>query len=52
SVSMINIHPALPGQFDDTNVMCRGYGAFQRGEVDRLGAVIHHVVKVDSGDPL
>ncbi|KAI6043366.1 hypothetical protein EDC04DRAFT_2652774 [Pisolithus marmoratus] len=42
----------LPGQFDDTNAMRRGYEVFQRGDVDRLGVVIHHAVKVDSGDSL
>ncbi|KAG2157990.1 phosphoribosylglycinamide formyltransferase [Suillus bovinus] len=45
-VPMINIHPALFGQFD-------GFEAFQKGEVDELGIMVHCVVKeVDHGEPL
>ncbi|KAI6124755.1 formyl transferase-domain-containing protein [Pisolithus croceorrhizus] len=52
-IPVINIHPALPGQFDGANAIQRGYEAFQRGEVDRLGVMVHRVVaEVDRGEPL
>ncbi|KAI6108279.1 formyl transferase [Pisolithus sp. B1] len=53
SYSQINIHLALPGQFDGADAIQRGYEAFQRGEVDRLGVMVHRVVaEVDMGEPL
>ncbi|KAN0076697.1 Formyl transferase domain containing protein [Tylopilus felleus] len=49
-IPVINIHPALPGQFDGANAMERGFEAFQRGEVDRLGVMAHRVIaEVDRG---
>lgn len=52
-IPVINIHPALPGQFDGANAIQRGYDAFQRGEVDKLGVMVHRVVaEVDRGEPL
>ena len=53
STPVINVHPALPGAFDGTHAIERGYDAFQRGEVDRVGAMVHRVVKeVDRGEPV
>jgi formyltetrahydrofolate-dependent phosphoribosylglycinamide formyltransferase len=53
SIAVINLHPALPGAFDGTHAIERGYEAFQKGEVDRVGAMVHHVVKeVDRGEPV
>ncbi|KAI6008438.1 formyl transferase [Pisolithus marmoratus] len=52
-IPVINIHPALPGQFDGANAIQRGYEAFQRGEVDRLGVMVHRVIaEVDRGESL
>ncbi|KAH7889172.1 phosphoribosylglycinamide formyltransferase [Phlebopus sp. FC_14] len=52
-IPVINIHPALPGQFDGASAIQRGYAAFQKGEVDRLGVMVHRVVaQVDRGEPL
>ncbi|KAL4066907.1 formyl transferase-domain-containing protein [Scleroderma yunnanense] len=52
-IPVINIHPALPGQFDGANAIQRGYDAFQRGDVDKLGVMVHRVVaEVDRGEPL
>ncbi|KAF9242046.1 formyl transferase [Melanogaster broomeanus] len=52
-IPVINIHPALPGQFDGANAVERGFEAFQRGEVDRLGVMVHRVIaEVDRGAPL
>ena len=53
SIPVINIHPALPGAFDGTGAIERSYEAFQKGEVDRVGAMVHRVVKeVDRGEPV
>lgn len=53
SAPVINLHPALPGAFDGTHAIERSYEAFQRGEVDRVGAMVHRVVKeVDRGEPV
>lgn len=53
SAPVINLHPALPGAFDGTNAIERGFEAFQRGDVDRVGAMVHRVVKeVDRGEPV
>ena len=53
SAPVINLHPALPGAFDGTRAIERGYEAFQRGEVDAVGAMVHRVVKeVDRGEPV
>ncbi|KAH9986686.1 phosphoribosylglycinamide formyltransferase [Russula compacta] len=52
-VPVINLHPALPGAFDGAGAIERSYEAFQKGEVDRVGAMIHRVVKeVDRGEPV
>jgi len=52
-VPVINIHPALFGQFDGAGAVERGFEAFQRGEVDKLGVMVHRVIKeVDRGKPL
>ncbi|KAH0826864.1 phosphoribosylglycinamide formyltransferase [Lanmaoa asiatica] len=52
-IPVINIHPALPGQFDGANAMERGFEAFQRGEVDTLGVMVHRVIaEVDRGMPV
>jgi len=53
SAAVINLHPALPGAFDGAHAIERSYEAFQRGEVDRVGAMVHRVVKeVDRGEPV
>ncbi|KAF9220111.1 phosphoribosylglycinamide formyltransferase [Gyrodon lividus] len=52
-IPVINLHPALPGQFDGANAVERGFEAFQRGEVERLGVMVHRVIaEVDRGAPL
>jgi len=52
-IPVINLHPALPGAFDGTNAIERAYEAFQKGEIQHSGAMVHKVVKiVDRGEPL
>lgn len=47
---VINIHPALPGAFDGTHGIERTFEAYQRGEVDRGGCMVHEVIhEMDAG---
>ncbi len=47
---VINLHPALPGQFPGTGAIDRAYEAFKRGEINRTGVMVHHVIpEVDAG---
>ena len=40
---ILNIHPALPGTFPGTHAIQRAYEAFQRGEIDHTGVMVHRV---------
>ncbi|KAI9781432.1 MAG: hypothetical protein M1839_006026 [Geoglossum umbratile] len=52
-IPVINLHPALPGEFDGANAIARAYAAFQEGRIKRTGAMIHYVVRdVDRGQPI
>ncbi|MCJ1471846.1 hypothetical protein MMC13_000487 [Lambiella insularis] len=52
-VPIINLHPALPGQFNGVNAIARAYQAFQRQEIAKTGIMIHYVIsEVDMGEPL
>ncbi len=47
---VINLHPALPGQFPGTHSIQRAYEAYQRGEMDHTGIMAHWAVpEVDAG---
>jgi formyltetrahydrofolate-dependent phosphoribosylglycinamide formyltransferase len=47
---VLNLHPALPGQFAGTHAIQRAYEAFQRGEIDQTGVMVHWVIpEVDAG---
>lgn len=50
---VINLHPALPGQFAGTHAIARAFAAFQRGEIDHTGVMVHWVIPdVDAGPVL
>lgn len=50
NIPMINLHPALPGQFSGANAIGRAWEAFQRGEIAGTGVMIHEVIsEVDMG---
>ncbi|KAF2156973.1 phosphoribosylglycinamide formyltransferase [Myriangium duriaei CBS 260.36] len=52
-VPVINLHPALPGAFNGTHAIQRAHEAFQKGEVSKTGAMVHHVIsEVDMGSPI
>jgi formyltetrahydrofolate-dependent phosphoribosylglycinamide formyltransferase len=40
---VVNLHPALPGMFPGTHAIDRAWDAFQRGEIDRTGVMVHLV---------
>lgn len=40
---VINLHPALPGAFPGTHAIQRAYEAYQKGEIDHTGVMVHLV---------
>ncbi|KAI8350277.1 phosphoribosylglycinamide formyltransferase [Mortierella sp. GBAus27b] len=53
STPMINLHPALPKQFDGANAIERAFEAYQKGEIKHTGVMVHRVIQeVDGGEPL
>ena len=51
---VINLHPALPGTFPGTHAIERAFEAYQRGEIDHTGVMVHIVPDegVDNGPVL
>ncbi|GAP12949.1 phosphoribosylglycinamide formyltransferase, formyltetrahydrofolate-dependent [Longilinea arvoryzae] len=51
---VVNIHPALPGTFPGLDAIERAYAAWQRGEIDHSGVMVHLVPDegVDAGPVL
>ena len=51
---VVNLHPALPGMFPGTHAIERAYEAYQRGDIDHTGAMVHLVPDegVDNGPVL
>ncbi|KAH0048689.1 putative phosphoribosylglycinamide formyltransferase, partial [Aureobasidium melanogenum] len=50
AVPVINLHPALPGQFNGAHAIDEAYRAFQEGKIDHTGIMIHYVIlEVDMG---
>ncbi|MCL5610985.1 MAG: phosphoribosylglycinamide formyltransferase [Chloroflexi bacterium] len=51
---VINLHPALPGMFPGTHAIQRAFDAFQRGEIDHTGVMVHLVPDegIDNGPVL
>jgi formyltetrahydrofolate-dependent phosphoribosylglycinamide formyltransferase len=48
---VINLHPALPGQFAGAHAIERSFEAYQRGEVTQAGCMVHYVIpEVDAGE--
>lgn len=47
---VINLHPALPGRFAGTGAIERAFVAFQKGEINHSGCMVHLTVpEVDAG---
>ncbi|KAJ3309693.1 hypothetical protein HDV04_005810 [Boothiomyces sp. JEL0838] len=48
--SVINLHPALPGAFDGAKAIERAFEAFQKGEIEHTGVMVHRCIpEVDRG---
>lgn len=41
---IVNLHPALPGQFSGANAIERAHEQWMRGEIDHSGIMLHYVV--------
>ncbi len=53
NVPVINLHPALPGQFNGANAIQRAHAAFQQGDIQETGVMVHYVIsEVDMGEPI
>ncbi|TVY46749.1 Phosphoribosylglycinamide formyltransferase [Lachnellula occidentalis] len=54
-VPVINLHPALPKQYDGANAIERAYDDYHKGtlEDDTTGIMVHYVIsEVDRGEPI
>ena len=40
---VVNLHPALPGTFPGTHAIQRAFEAYQRGEINHTGVMVHLV---------
>ncbi len=50
---VINLHPALPGHFAGTHAIERAFAAWQDGQIEHTGVMVHRVVEeVDAGPVL
>jgi formyltetrahydrofolate-dependent phosphoribosylglycinamide formyltransferase len=54
SYRIVNLHPALPGQFPGAHAIADALAAFQRGEIKQTGVMVHLVPdeQVDRGPVL
>lgn len=47
---VINLHPALPGEYPGTNAIERAFADYEAGALSRSGCMVHYVVpEVDAG---
>ncbi|KAI9155157.1 phosphoribosylglycinamide formyltransferase [Paramyrothecium foliicola] len=52
-IRIINLHPALPGEFDGANAIERAFEEFKAGRLTRSGIMAHYVIaEVDRGTPI
>lgn len=48
---IINLHPALPGQFPGANAIQKAFISYQNKEIEYTGVMIHYVIEeVDAGE--
>ncbi|KIW03220.1 phosphoribosylglycinamide formyltransferase [Verruconis gallopava] len=53
NVSIINLHPALRGQYNGANAIERAHKDFMEGKITQTGVMIHYVIsEVDMGEPI
>lgn len=47
---VINLHPALPGMFPGTDAIARAFEAYEQGEINESGCMVHEVItEIDAG---
>ena len=52
-VPIINLHPALPGQYNGANALERAHKDWMDGKILQTGVMIHAVIRdVDMGEPI
>ncbi|KAG7662879.1 ade5 [[Candida] subhashii] len=52
-ITIINLHPALPGAFEGTHAIDRCWKEGQEGKITKGGVMIHRVIaEVDRGEPI
>jgi phosphoribosylglycinamide formyltransferase len=52
-IRVINLHPALPGEFAGANAIERAWEAGRKGEIKRTGIMIHELIEeVDAGEAI
>lgn len=54
-IKVINLHPALPGQYDGAHAIERAFEDFKAGRLakNKTGIMVHHVIKqVDQGETI
>ena len=52
-IRVINLHPALPGEFAGANAIERAWEAGRKGEIKRTGVMIHELIEeVDAGEAI
>jgi formyltetrahydrofolate-dependent phosphoribosylglycinamide formyltransferase len=50
NATVINLHPALPGQFAGGTAIADAYAAWQAGHITQTGCMVHEVIeKIDAG---
>ncbi|KAJ1663718.1 phosphoribosylglycinamide formyltransferase [Coemansia sp. RSA 1813] len=53
SGKIVNLHPALPGEFDGAHAIDRAYSEFLDGKRTGTGVMVHYVIpEVDKGEPI
>ncbi|KAF2084708.1 phosphoribosylglycinamide formyltransferase [Saccharata proteae CBS 121410] len=52
-VPIINLHPALPGEYNGIKAIERAHADWRAGKISRTGVMIHYVIReVDMGTPI
>ncbi|KAK4698580.1 phosphoribosylglycinamide formyltransferase, partial [Phenoliferia sp. Uapishka_3] len=52
-IPIINLHPALPGQFPGAHAIDNAFDAFKEGRITNTGIMIHKVIpELDAGDAI
>jgi formyltetrahydrofolate-dependent phosphoribosylglycinamide formyltransferase len=47
---VVNLHPALPGQFPGAHAIEEAFAAYQQGQLEQSGCMVHYVIpEVDAG---